>query len=31
MDLMMWLHTTSGIYSVKLGYYVATQILREAD
>ena len=27
----MWLYTTKGIYSVKSGYYVATQILRGAD
>ena len=30
-DSVMWLHTTRGIYSVKLGYYMATQMLREAD
>lgn len=30
-DSVMWLHTTIGIYSVKSGYYVATQILKEAD
>nr|XP_023900848.1 uncharacterized protein LOC112012693 [Quercus suber] len=30
-DLVMWLHTPRGIYSVKLGYYVAAQILRKAD
>ena len=27
-DSVMWLHTTRGIYSVKSGYYVTTQILR---
>uniref|UniRef100_A0A7N2RFA1 Reverse transcriptase zinc-binding domain-containing protein n=1 Tax=Quercus lobata TaxID=97700 RepID=A0A7N2RFA1_QUELO len=28
---MMWLHTARGVYSVKSGYYVATQVLRGAD
>lgn len=30
-DSIMWLHNPRGIYSVKSGYYVATQMLMEAD
>nr|XP_023894814.1 uncharacterized protein LOC112006735 [Quercus suber] len=30
-DSMVWLHTARGVYSVKSGYYVATQVLRGAD
>ena len=31
MDSVMWLHTTNGMYLVKSGYHVATQVLRDAD
>lgn len=31
MDSMMWLHTTSGMYTVKSGYHMATQVLRDVD
>ena len=31
MDSIVWLHNKKGVYSVKFGYHVARQIIRDGD